>query len=257
MPKFFKILTVSLLGFSFSAQAFAADDKPYKNRFEAELGYSASSVNISDHDDLHNDGATKDWDPSKKPLARAEFWHYRGKLGFGTIAQSIFGSSKGDFREEFATPNFVFAKGTRASQKYRSYMARETVNYLVTSSENGSYLRLGGSLSFDYRSIVLEDDQKLKYFKQTGVYITPTFNIESEIKLSDKISFFLRIDTLPASFNDTLLAIRMKNCERFKVKSIDLGLRSYGGQIGDDRKDGKYIYANNFSTIAFVVRATI
>ncbi len=249
--KFLFGLLATTLSLSTANASSGVNTSKRVNQFEVEAGIlHTNKIEIQGY---QQNIATNGW-KSNDITARFEYWSKtKDSWNFGTVFQPIYTQYQDTVTSNLNYQKTVFESGSNGTLKFQFHSIRQSANYPVLQSELG-YLRLGGS--FIVRYAQLDFTAGGNSFSGSGWIAIPLFNVESEIVLTPKYSFFTRSDFLPSptqglfvdGLYDCLFAVRSKIGGE---KSVDIGVRLFFGGY-DPQQAGKY--ANRIFLSALVAR---
>lgn len=201
--------------------------------------------------------ATDGW-KSAEPTARLErWWSKEGAWNYGLVLQPLYATYHDTIQNDLNAKGAYFRAGDVANLDYQFHTLRFTANYPLLRSENGSYLRLGGSVVSRYADIRLTS--ATASIDDTNFIVVPLLNVESDMRFTANHSVLLRADFLPGidgdllrdGLYDVLVAYRTSLA---RSRKLDFGVRLFfGGYDPDEANDyaNRIFYAGVVGRYAF------
>lgn len=222
------------------------------DRFEIEGGVVATrNMEIRG---FNQGNATEDWSKSA-PIARFEYWRIRSNdWNYGLVLQPLSVKYDDKIKHDLNVKGKSFRVGDTATLDYQFPTLRFSANVPVFKSDDGGYLRAGGSLIARYAKVGLKArDQS---FSDTNLIVIPVANLEASKPLAQDYSLFARADFLPGVSGDVFLdglydvffGVRTKIGA---ANDLDFGVRLFFGGYDPKKADD---YANRIFFNALVVR---
>lgn len=222
-------------------------------RFEVEAGVvTTKTQQISGY---KQGNTTANW-KSQNPTARIEYWTTKNDAwNYGIVAQPLRATYSDTLRSDLNIKGKVYKSGEKASLDYQFHTLRGSANYpVLASSNNDTYLRLGGSLVARYADLKFSGENQS--FKDTNFIVVPLIHLETAMIIVSDYGFLLRTDFLPSPednvFLDGLFDVLFAVRKHFDLnRSIDLGIRLFFGGYDPKKPDD---YANKIFFTAAVMR---
>lgn len=223
------------------------------SRFELETGI-VSTHNMEIRGFQQGD-LTQDWSKSS-PTIRLEYWCKReSQWQYGFIFQPLSLRYRDTFKSDLSVKGKIFRSGDQGTLDYQFPTIRFTANAPLYQSEDGSYIRAGGSAVVRYAKVALSGSGKK--FTDTNLIALPLANIEaSRVIGAGRYSLYAMTDFLPSVggnvFLDGLYDVYAGVRKDINMTNhVDVGVRLFFGGYDPRKPDD---YANRIFFNAFVVR---
>jgi len=231
---------------------FTLHAQEVSNRFEVEAGLVATrNMEIRG---FNQGNATQDWSKSG-PTLRLEYWRTKqNDWNYGLIVQPLSLGYQDTLKSDLSAKGKTFRSGDRASLDYQFPTVRLSANKPIFQSNDGSYLRAGGSAVVRYAKVELSGGGQS--FSDTNLIVVPLINIEASKPIGSGYSLFTRSDFLPGiggnvfldGLYDIYFGVRKKMSP---INDLDVGVRLFFGGYDPKKADD---YANRIFFNSLVVR---